>query len=1353
MKKRLMQKRPFVAGLVLSAALGGCAVLSVDVDVYKGALVNEEHVQLHQLVALATAAKPMLIQLRDNLEWPKTDGRPPEGATTCGKDGKSWYRAGYIQPPNDFTPEILPESLLYRWFGYGEAACYPHFRDIRARLVNSALSLYEDLDSPDFAPHGAKLRAALNRLERTMPNAQDDQKAFNNIARGFKADTALVTDGLSGLKKGYEQFLIASGDGSVLRRNIRPLMDALRTFQAMKKKDKKSEEPLVDKLIKNWPASENGTPDETPVYDQRTPIRAAWKFLGEGEINSLLAPVSKQLCVDNADGKRACEELMNRTKELVESYWESRQATRDLWEEGLNLLVVIQRLEQRLEKGEPDRYYALRKQLINLVLKLTHVQYVASALDRVEKADQCAVLKSLSVLDAMCAAGPDGKLRWTEANVKRNPHYFKEALRQALTVHPEETAYFLLYLDSIEKDALPTTNAALSSLVTTANATNPQRTVRLGLTLSLVDSKDVLDSSIELLDSTELFALVDQVNHNLANGFERGRLVQGLHTLTKDFLTSHSGATRTTESDEQRLLTDNLVEFAQKVLFLANHDWLVSPPRDAGLILGGGENILRGLLGDYAIGKLSRSPLLGPARIPESEERGYIRVLQAVGNSILFSANELRERNRYDDASKAKVPAEVDAANAVYSPSPGKVLDGLLKELESEKQLAQKQLTEAQAKKNTLTDQIGKDNPATGQYQTVERAKGDVTAAQTSLDTYQQGLQTLNATHTTLTKDVQDKIKAQWKISTAPSATTTVDFLTDGSHGLKKKLADVRSTILTSEEKQTFDHAETFVALPDSATAFEAYRATTGAPSMTRADLLDAFAAHIAKLEAERVQRVTRFEQARNEKKQRQQEAEHALAQLLAEQQRIERLISQLPTNIERVENAHMAVGDVRTDTLRDAENANRFATPDAVYSLLTSRLEKKSTGLTAHNNKPYQDALAVLATRTPPPGMPPLNRNDYHSPLDVMDKVIALLRHRHMEAVERFGKDSPDEKKATETLENAYRHRAGMIYIRPSSAYLRTSFPSTSLQDDPNLAWDNMVLKQGIRALPFSSQLRDLFNPVEKQDRAITSELDKQYWQNINRVRVAGAGQTNQALVKDDVGNWYVKQYFGDTKDIINSAKNLALFNLGTKLPIDLPNHLRNLSDSENTNGSEKQDALVPLQRVLDKHKAAYQTNTAEAVTKLGDLHSKNGKGLLRDRIVTAWESVGELKDSPTMMRSLKTALDTEIAEWDKTADALKSVSGHDPGHTMLKDIRALSKMEKQLGARIRDIDGTQALKTKATTEVGRVLGPLVLELLEDRKRTVDRFQQAVLFIGDVANPKEPNAKQSSHKYEDIRK
>ena len=105
MKRSVIQRGVWSAGVVLCGTLSGCAVLSVDVDVYKGALVNEDHVQLHQLVALATAAKPMLVQLRDSIEWPSE-----EMPTKTFKDNRSWYEAGYVTPP---TPPVPP---VKDWF-------------------------------------------------------------------------------------------------------------------------------------------------------------------------------------------------------------------------------------------------------------------------------------------------------------------------------------------------------------------------------------------------------------------------------------------------------------------------------------------------------------------------------------------------------------------------------------------------------------------------------------------------------------------------------------------------------------------------------------------------------------------------------------------------------------------------------------------------------------------------------------------------------------------------------------------------------------------------------------------------------------------------------------------------------------------------------------------------------------------------------------------------------------------------------------------------------------------------------------------------------------------------------------
>lgn len=174
------------------------------------------------------------------------------------------------------------------------------------------------------------------------------------------------------------------------------------------------------------------------------------------------------------------------------------------------------------------------------------------------------------------------------------------------------------------------------------------------------------------------------------------------------------------------------------------------------------------------------------------------------------------------------------------------------------------------------------------------------------------------------------------------------------------------------------------------------------------------------------------------------------------------------------------------------------------------------------------------------------------------------------------------------------------------------------------------MLLKQGLRNLPFSSELRDILDPAVKQDRSITSELDKQYWQNINRVRVSGAGSTNQALVKDDVGNWYVKQYFGDTKQIWQSAKNLALFSLSTKMPIDLAKQLSKASSSEEY--SENSKETPTLQKVLEKHQGAYKTHTDEVQAKLDRLHTKDNKSELGETLIAAWDAHDAIKPNQNL-------------------------------------------------------------------------------------------------------------------------
>ncbi len=58
-----------LATALAAFGLGACSVLRIDVDVYQGPLANHMDVQVEQFAALAVGAHPLLVQLRDTVEW------------------------------------------------------------------------------------------------------------------------------------------------------------------------------------------------------------------------------------------------------------------------------------------------------------------------------------------------------------------------------------------------------------------------------------------------------------------------------------------------------------------------------------------------------------------------------------------------------------------------------------------------------------------------------------------------------------------------------------------------------------------------------------------------------------------------------------------------------------------------------------------------------------------------------------------------------------------------------------------------------------------------------------------------------------------------------------------------------------------------------------------------------------------------------------------------------------------------------------------------------------------------------------------------------------------------------------
>ncbi len=161
-------------------------------------------------------------------------------------------------------------------------------------------------------------------------------------------------------------------------------------------------------------------------------------------------------------------------------------------------------------------------------------------------------------------------------------------------------------------------------------------------------------------------------------------------------------------------------------------------------------------------------------------------------------------------------------------------------------------------------------------------------------------------------------------------------------------------------------------------------------------------------------------------------------------------------------------------------------------------------------------------------------------NPRETVDLAISRLRGQQVEAA--LAGDTERRGRIESAIQLLLSHRAGMVPLVPSASYLRNSMPATSLsegikeKDEANMLWQAFI-----RAFP------DTKANGEEQMRL---DLDKQYWQPVNRVRVSGSGDINQVLAKDDVGNWYVKSFDTDKTVIFESMKKLALYNLAGDNP-----------------------------------------------------------------------------------------------------------------------------------------------------------------------------------------------------------
>jgi hypothetical protein len=168
------------------------------------------------------------------------------------------------------------------------------------------------------------------------------------------------------------------------------------------------------------------------------------------------------------------------------------------------------------------------------------------------------------------------------------------------------------------------------------------------------------------------------------------------------------------------------------------------------------------------------------------------------------------------------------------------------------------------------------------------------------------------------------------------------------------------------------------------------------------------------------------------------------------------------------------------------------------------------------------------------------------NTPWYVSTSLLSLLTFQKAE-LNREGSSTANVDSAIGTIEL---FRARLAKVRPAGAILRTTTPITDLQDnedDSSPSRQNMLIGLVKEAVPFSDLISDPAHYFEnRQKNQISLFLDKVSWQPINHIKVEGAGSTNYVLVKDDLGNWYVKQYVADPEVIFAAASTVLTSQVG---------------------------------------------------------------------------------------------------------------------------------------------------------------------------------------------------------------
>ena len=1030
MKKTTLHKMVFLGIAVLFA---GCAVLTVDVDVYKGPLANHEDIQTEQMAAMAIGAKPLLIELRDRLEakYMKLVAEHKEDfeAEDCSSDWQIEYYKKWGYEDLETRLAKLRELTWYKreFVESAKPGYYRYFRDFNADSVNDILCLYKNHPSREqtklyelYVEIRDKVYEIIARyVESYSILKPQDMREDEELAKKVREEAIEDVD-VSSLLTSYKSFLFPE------KGHYRGAIDVQTAMLKYLKVTSHQETPLRD-LEKEY------FPEELDKNAMANVTNKAYRLLAETKM--------VDVCADEIFGLKGelRDQFVTRVKQIARAYLDSRADLEDLWLATMDGIIRVNC--QPVDPNESTDRDEFTAKMVDFSLEIIQPRYLAVLLDASKKKPISKDINNLAVsLGRYPSADPN--ISSQEWDFERMKYYLGKKMKG----EPVETAKALKAIHEFCRSDLDPETVSITQSIKDRNDLSHleyKEGWRFGLVRApfgqVPESKSNVDNDsskkaasppiAELLTPGGLRQGFAATEPDQGGALAGGRLPEGLETFIEEYL--ERANVRDPSDDKfhneklrfaRERLSDALVGFAEKLLFLANNRSLISPPKDQGLVMGTANVLRRSLLGEGRI-----IPLV-PWRLPPLEDTinqdvQDVRILQAVGNSILVQADALHQERRHREQLKEHYDKEVAI----------------------------------------LSDTVSGISP-------VHRDSVDI---------------------------------------------------------------------------------------------------------------------------------------------------------------------------------------------------------------------------------KPIDKLLPENATGK-----------------DVRDVWIELLEYEHDLAL--YYGETKRAKEIADALDAARKKREDMIFIRPAMAYLRTSFPATSLQNNPNLTWDNMLAGHAMRSIPFGPQIGEFLNPDAKRDARINAEIDKQFWQNINRVRVAGGGFTNYAVVKDDIGNWYVKGYSANPNDVIKSAKNLAMFSLGAKMNTDL---LAQINRKEgDLSGADDSDAnRTGVEQLYEKYTDAYNARTQTDRDRLIDIL----KGGFKNDIEQAWhqnEGLEQLKDAISKLEEKRDAA-TKLHLNNALDELKKSTDDADHGTKIVGALRAIMWFHNTLLTSIHDLDLTAPAKAKLSlAEKNRAAQELNLRNARDK-------------------------------------